>query len=186
MFELFTDLIAHRRLKFDEGKIELLGQSVTMIPLDYLVTLQKGLEKQNNSNVLYFSSKEMGYRWFKNMYNYFKIRPEDVTRWGVNTLSIAGWGKMLSVDVDLKGERMTVRVSNAAQAVQYGLSDHPVDSFIRGCYASGATVLFGKDCDCVELSCISQGASFCEFLAQPREKFDSTDAKVARQINQET
>ncbi len=182
MFDLFTDLIAHRRIKFEEGKIELLGQGVSLIPLDYMVTLQKELEKEGKDNTLYFVSKEMGYRWFKNMYDYFKIKPEDVTRWGVNILALAGWGKMVKVDVDLKGETLIVKVQNSAQAKKYGPSDHPVDYFIRGCYASGATVLFGKNCDAVETQCISQGAEYCQFLAQPTEKFDKKDPSVSRQI----
>ncbi len=182
MFELFADLVAHRRLKFEEGKIELLGQGVAIVPLDYLITLQKTLEATGSDNQLYSVAKEMGYRWFKNMYDYFKIKPEDVTKWGVNVLSLAGWGETISVSVDIKGEKLTVKLKNAAQSKKYGLSDHPVDYFVRGCYASGATVLFGKNCDAIEVSCVSTGSEYCEFVAQPTEKILKSDKLVLRQL----
>ena len=182
MLDKVTELLLHGQLKFNQGEIQLLGQSVGMVPIDYLVTVQKNLEKNNVENVLYSNSKEMGIRWFKNMYDHFKIKPQDVTRWGVNILSVAGWGETLVVDFDMQKEMMKVNIRNSAQAKAYGKSDHPVDSFVRGCYASGAQVLFGKECDAVEIRCMSQGFDFCEFVAQPTEKFDLNNPVVKKQL----
>lgn len=182
MLDLVTQLLMHGQLKFNQGGVTLLGQSVGMIPLDYLVTVQKNLEAKGIDNLLYYSSKDMGVRWFRNMHQYFKIKAEDVTRWGVNVLSVAGWGETLVVDLDSEKQIMKVNIRNAAQSSKYGQSDHAVDSFVRGCYASGAQVLFGVDCDCVEIRCRSQGSEFCEFIAQPTIRFDKSDKLVQRQL----
>src|SRR5437867_10376594 len=90
-FNIFR-LITNGQLKFRNDEIDLLGQAVTITPVDFVVTLQKFLEKRNSENLIYYAAKDMGVRWFKHMYDNFKISPEDVIRWGSRLYAVAGWG----------------------------------------------------------------------------------------------
>lgn len=175
-------LFASGQIKFTKGEIKLLGQSVSFIPIDWIITLQKNLEKKNSDNVIYYAAKDMGVRWFKNMYNHFKISAEDVIRWGINILSVSGWGETSTPEINMKEKFYTVELKSGAEAMAFGKVNHAVDHFVRGCYASGAKVLFGSECDAVELECVSEGAGSCKFIAQPTEKFNIKDRRVARQL----
>lgn len=175
-------LLALKQITFKKGDVELLNQSVGMIPLDYLVTTQKALEKTSSDSVLYYSAKEMGVRWFKNMYNHFNISREDVIKWGINILAVAGWGEIEVPELHSGKKYYTVKVNKSTQAIEYGKADHAVCSFVRGCFASGAKVLFGGECDSVETKCLSEGHNYCEFIAQSTDKFDFNDKRIKKQL----
>src|SRR5947208_10968881 len=132
-----------------------------MSPVARIVTLQKNLKKQNAETNVYFTAKEMGVRWFRNMYDYFKISAEDVIKWGINVLAIAGWGETQTPLIDVNKKFYTVLLNGGAEAKVFGRVGYAVDHFVRGCYASGAMVLFGVECDCVELRCTAEGNPFC-------------------------
>jgi len=183
MFGLLAELIATKKIKFEDGRIELIEEPVSIIPLDCIVTLQKKLEETGQDNEIYYASKNMGVRWFKHMYEHFDISYEEVIRWGIKILSLAGWGKTKVPKFNSHQEYYTVRLESSGQSRLYGKSNHPVDNFVRGCYASGAKVLFGKECEAIELKCIAQGHKYCEFIAQPREKFDLSDPMIERQLD---
>ena len=176
-------LFASGKLKFKTGKIDLLGQSVTMVPIDWLITLQRQLEKKNVENIIYYVAKEMGVRWFKNMYDYFKITPEDVIKWGINILAIAGWGETTTPEINFKEKFYKVVLNGGTEGREFGNVGYSVDHFVRGCYASGAKVLFGVECDAVELRCIANGSNLCEFIAQPTDRFNKKDPLVKKQLS---
>lgn len=175
-------LFASGQLKFKKGEIDLLEQSVTIIPVDWIITLQKHLEKKNLENVVYYVAKEMGVRWFRNMYDHFKISPEDVIKWGISILAIAGWGETSTPQINFKDKFYTVKLEEGAEAKALGKVGYAVDHFVRGCYASGAKVLFGEECDAVELNCVSADSTFCNFIAQPTRRFDEKDPLVIKQL----
>jgi predicted hydrocarbon binding protein len=182
LFGIISDLILHKRLKFENGRVDLIGKPVAMFPLEYITTLQKDLEEKGLDNQIYLSAKKMGYDWFKHMYDYFKIKPEDVTKWGINILSVAGWGKTEISKMDTQNKLIKYIVRDATQSKVYGKSDHAVDYFFRGCAAASATVLFKTECDAVESKCTSLGDAQCEFICKPRDSFDMTNELVKRQL----
>ena len=175
-------LFASGQLKFKKGEINLLEQNVAIIPIDWIISLQKHLKKTNSDNLIYYVAKEMGVRWFKNMYSSFKISSEDVIKWGINVLGIAGWGETSTPEINQKDKFYTVKLEGGAEAKAFGKVGYAVDHFVRGCYASGAKVLFGGQCDAIESSCVSEGSPFCKFLAQPTNHFDKKDPRIIRQL----
>jgi len=179
MFSVFSKLLMHKKLKFEKGEIELLDQGVSIIPLEYLISLQKSMPSENQ---LYFSAKEMGVEWFVNMYKEFKINKQDVLDWGVKILALAGWGDIKVVKLDRVKKTYLVEAVNATEAKAYGSSNHAVDHFIRGCFAAGGTVIFDVECDCVESKCISKGDKICEFIVKPSESFDKNEILVKTQL----
>ena len=175
-------LFASGQLKFKKGEIEFLQQDVVMVPVDWIITLQKRLENQNSENLIYYTGKEIGVRWFKGLYDKFKISWEDVFKWGMNTVSVAGWGETSIPEINSKDKLFTVKLEKSAGAKGFGKVGYAVDNFIRGAYASGGNVLFGVECDGIELTCESEGAPFCKFLVQPTNRFDKKDPRVMKQL----
>ena len=175
-------LFASGELKFKKGEVDLLNQLVAIVPIDWIVTLQKHLKQVGSENLIYYTAKEMGVRWFENMHKYFKISPEDVIKWGINILGIAGWGETSTPTLNYKEKFYTVKLERGVEAKAFGKTGYAVDHFTRGCYASGAKVLFGGECDAIELSCVSEGAAFCEFIGQPKKSFDRRDPRVIKQL----
>ncbi len=176
-------LVASGQLKFTKGEVFTLNQPVAFLPIDWIVTLQKTLEKKKLDNLIYFSAKEAGVRWFKSMYEYFKISPEDVIKWGINLLVVAGWGETKTPEINLKEKHYKIILNGGAEGKSFGKVNHAVDHFVRGCYAAGAKVLFGAECDAIETHCISEGYNHCEFVAQPTEEFNKKDPRVKKQLS---
>ena len=58
MLKLLTSLMLHKQISFEEGKIALFKIPVLITPADYIVDLQKHLEKIGLQNLLYHSAKE--------------------------------------------------------------------------------------------------------------------------------
>ncbi len=175
-------LFASGQLRFEQGKVILLNQPVVISPADFMGTLQKHADAVGNPNLIYFSAKEMGFRWFKNMDNYFKISLEDVIRWGVKTLTVAGWDQSEVTKLDSNEQIMRVKQNRGTLINESEINSIAARNFIRGCYASGAEVLFACPCDCIELSHQAESTPNYEFLAQPTSKFDVTDSNIKRQL----
>ncbi len=175
-------MLASGQLKFKSGEIDLLEQIVTIVPVDWVITLQKQLEKKKTDNMIYYAAKDMGVRWFRSMYDHFKISTEDVIRWGIRILGLAGWGETKTPEINFKEKFYKIVLNGGSEGKAFGNVGYSVDHFVRGCYASGAKVLFGEECDSVEVHCIADGSPFCEFIAQATEKFDKNDPTVKKQL----
>jgi len=182
VFQIFSDLILHKRVKFEEGNVKFFEKNVVIFPAEYMVLLQKGLEEKGLENLIYQKAKANGISWFRNLNNYYKISPEDIFKWGVNTLALAGWGKTEVLNVDREKKEVSLLVKHSVIAEEYGKSDHPVDHFIRGSFAGGATILFGEECDTIELKCLAMGDSECEFKVKASVNIDKTNEIVKKQL----
>ena len=182
MFKIFSELLLHKRIRFESGNIKFFEKNVVIFPAEYMQLLQVELSKGKNERMIYDMAKINGKSWFKNLYNYYKISPEDIFRWGVNTLSVAGWGETEIVKLDSKNKVVIFKVTNSVIAEGYGRTDHCVDHFIRGSFAGGISVLFGEECDAIETKCIAKGDSYCEFYVKPTADFDKKSDIVKVQI----
>lgn len=109
-------LLASGQIKFGNGDIKLLGQPVSFVPIDWVITFHKQLEKNDLENVIYYTAKDMGVKWFKNMYDHFKISPEDVIRWGINILSVSGWGETSTPEIKMKEKFYTVELKKKCRS----------------------------------------------------------------------
>ena len=179
----FWKMVKENQIEISPGQVFIFGKSAGFIPLEWLVTFQKRLEKSQLDNLIYLSAKEMGVRFFKNIYDLHKISWEEVLQLGINSLSQGGWGETKTPEINLAQKFYKIALTNGAEGKNFGNVGHAVDHFVRGCYASGAHVLFGGECDSVETKCIAAGDDYCEFIAQPTEKFDKKDPMVKRQLH---
>lgn len=183
MFKLIANLLMHKQLNFEEGSIQLLKQNVAIFPFTNLFAIQKIIEKSGKTNELYVASKELGEEWIRTLFKEYKMKTiKEQAEWGHNVFTLAGMGKMDVTDWDVKTKKMIYRVDDSIMARYYGNVGRPVDIIPRGWFAGASCVFFQTDVDAVEVKCKSKGDDYCEFIVQPKEKFDFNDPLVSSQL----
>lgn len=182
MFKLVSTLILQRQLSFEEGKIKLFNIPISIIPSDFIVELQKELEKRNLENIIYFAAKPVGEEWFRAMDKEYKIKTKDVMKWGPSIISLSGWGNV-TVNTKKDSEKsLTVTLEKSTNAQLYGKSDNPVDHLFRGLVCGAWSYVYGEELEAIEKKCSASGNKSCEFLLMPKDKFDVSDPKINKQL----
>ena len=182
MFEIVTKLILHKQLKMEKGEIELFNQRVVMLSMLSLIEIHKELERSGNDLLLYKATKEFGINWAKDLGSKYKFKKSDVFKWGLASITLAGWGdaEVISEDKDNKVLKFTLK--NSAVSQFYGSSNKAVDHIFRGMAAGSLSIVYGEDMGCIETSCASMGAPYCEFTVKPTNKFDLSNDLVKKQL----
>lgn len=168
--ETLANLMLHKQLRFEEGKIILLDQRVAMLPLYNIVELQKTLEAKGLENTLYYTNKNFGKDWTRKIYESYKMSENQIFQWGINSVTVAGWGTVKLIEKQAEN-RIKFNLIDSGMAFYYGKSDKPIDHIFRGMIAGAMSATYKKDLDAVETKCKAQGHSMCEFIVQPSEKF---------------
>lgn len=186
MFGIVKKLLMARQIKFEESEITLFKQRIIMMPAYSYITLQKELEKRKVDKVVYKAMKELGIQWTNDLKVNYKMSPNDIVKWGINVLSLAGWGTSSIIKNDPKNKLVIMRLKNSSMAhtykKKYGKSKIPVDHAFRGMAAGTFAAIFRSDIDAIETKCIASGSNTCEFLIKERSKFNLKDKEIAAQI----
>ncbi len=183
MFKAILELLAHKQFRLEEGYITLFGQNGLMVPVLTIVEIQKLLEKIGKENIFYYGAKESGAEWIRRIFKLYKMDTiKEQTTWGEKTFTLAGNGRMKVIRWNVKESTMVYRVYDSAISKVYGASDHAIDQIPRGWFAGASCVFFDKDVDVVEIKCMAKGDKFCEFLAQPKNKFNLKNKEIRRQL----
>lgn len=182
MFDIVKKLMFAREIDFEEGSIKLLGHPIVMCPITTFVEMRRILERIDSTAFLYHASKNSGLGYMKNMKKKFGMKSRDLMKWGVNTISLAGWGKtkILTADFDKKIAHLLLEDSTFVQC--YGKSKGPVDDVFRGYIASAATIFFKTDMDAIETKCKAKGDRLCEVVAKPKGSFDIKKPEIRKQL----
>lgn len=185
MFELFKKLLMAQQIKFEEGNITFLNSRVLFAPSEIFVNLiHKFKDDEKMCLEFYKASKfslieDFGEKVSK-MYN---IKQMELAKWLTNSANIGGWGRMKFVAEDDFNKMFVIKVINGiSKKIE---ADIPVDHFLRGQIAGGASAAFKNiDFDCIERKCIACGDNCCEFVVKPREDFikGGVSKKFAKQI----
>ena len=186
MFGIFKKLLIARQIKFEEGKITLFNQRIIMNPVYTNAIIQKHLEKAKSTHLIYESMKELGIQWTKDLQKNYGTKYKDVIRWGINVVTLAGWG-IVEIIEDKPSEKVLVfRLKDSAIAEtilkKYGKSKTPVDYSFRGMIAGTFSTLLKTDMDCIETKCIAMGHGICEFVVKEKTKVDLKDPKIRIQF----
>ena len=183
MLKLVSELMLHRQLNFEEGRMTLLNRPISIIPSDFIVELQKELEKKHLENVIYFAAKIVGERWFRSMDSTYNIKTRDVMKWGPAIIGLAGWGKVtVNTKKDSK-KSLIVTLEKSANAQLYGQSSVPVDHLFRGLVCGAWSFVYGEELDAIEVKCQAIGDKICEFLIMPMNRFDMNDLSIRKQLS---
>jgi predicted hydrocarbon binding protein len=182
MFKVVTELLLHRQLRFDEGRIFIFGRPSSLLPSDSFVNILKELEKRGLENIIYFAGKESGKLWFKEMYKVYRLTEKDVIKWGSNIVTLAGWGEAVIKKRDDQNRLIVFALNNSVTSELYGKSDHAVDHLFRGLLCGAMSFIYNTNLDAVEIKCKAMGDLTCEFIVKPKENFDYTNRIVQRQL----
>jgi predicted hydrocarbon binding protein len=182
MFVLLEQLLALRQVSFEKGRIKIFEQPSSLIPSQSFVSMLKELEKQGKENVIYNAGKDAGEKWFESMRKKSSLNVDDVEKWGSGIVTLAGWGEAVLKEMKRDEGYMVYNLNKSIVAELYGKSDHCVDHMFRGLVAGAAKVTFKKDVDCIETKCVAKGDLTCEFIIQPKQKFDKKNPLVKKQL----
>jgi predicted hydrocarbon binding protein len=183
MFEVFEKLLALRQVSFGKGKIILFGQPDLLVPAKGFLKIQKELEKNGKENIIYLAGKEAGYNWFEGMSKNRKMFVEDVAKWGSDLVTLSGWGTAELKEIKKDEKYLKFNLINSTIAEIYGESKFPVCHMFRGLVAGAAEFTFKSKIDAIETKCISKGDPICEFIIQPKNKFDKKNNLVKKQLD---
>ena len=183
MYDIVKKLLFARELSLEKGKISLLGHIIIMAPISSFIEIRKKLSKIGAAAILYKACKESGIGYMNTIIKKFSMKkPRDLIEWGMNTISLAGWGSVEIINFDEKKKRSIVRLKESEFAKNYGASKEPVDDVFRGYCAATATVVFKTDIDVIETKCLSMGNNICEFIVKPAKEFDLSKKIISKQL----
>ena len=173
MFKIVADLLLHGQLVLEKGKILLFGQKIIMVPFVTLKELYISLAKTGSENLIYVSAKSSGKIWYAEMYKNYKINKNDILKWSLDIISLAGYGVTDMTKFDMQKRVMSFTLVDPS-VLQDRMDYLGVHLLLRG-YAAGAGILvFGEDSDCIETKCMCRGEPFCEFIVMPKSSFDKS------------
>lgn len=167
MQPLFDYFKFARLLNINDGRIDLMGVPINIIPTSILVDFQKdlvasmGLEKayQKIYGIAKTGSKQYNSEFIQKQ----KFKDKRVTLdWQTKVVTFAGWGNLKIVAVDLNSDSVTIRYDNSPFPGVYSKSLYPVDFLATGFTAGGVCAGFGKDLDAYESKCVALGHPYCE------------------------
>ena len=148
-----------------EGKLELLGVRTCFTPTETYVQIQRSLEETGSQYLIYQSAKKAGYDWFKVMSEaYPGMKQSEALKWGIDIVSLAGWGITELSKVDPEQKKATFTIRNSSIAKIYGKSESSVDHLFRGLVAGGVSFILKSELDCVESKCVAKGDTLCQFI----------------------
>jgi len=184
MYDIVKKLLFARELNLEKGKISLLGHTIIMAPVSSFIELRKQLSKIGAAALLYRSCKESGIGYMDTLIKKFSMkRSRDLIEWGMNTISLAGWGEVEVINFNEDKKMSIARLKESAFARNYGRSKEPVDDIFRAYFAATGVIVFKTNVDVIETKCISMGNNVCEFLLKPAKEFDLSDKFVLKQLD---
>jgi predicted hydrocarbon binding protein len=182
MFRTVTDLMLHKQLKFEPGKISIFGRPSFLIPSDSFVNLQKKIEEINMEDWIYQAGKEAGVAWFSEMNKSYNLKGRDVITWGSNIVTLAGWGEAIIEKREDANKLILFELRNSVVSDLYGASKFPVDHLFRGLLCGAMSFIYKTDLEAVEFKCKSLGDPTCKILVKPLGDFDKSNEFVKKQI----
>ena len=185
-YDLFQKLVLAGQIKFTPGHIELLNQPMVISPAWTFAYMLKSSKKPSEIGKLIYEGTKLATQqgMAKKVKEEKKLGGLNLTKWIMDSGSLAGWGKLSLEKFDIKSQTATLYSRNTTVAELYGKSLFPVDHAIRGFSAGTACLVFDRDdIEVIETKCIAMGDKICEFKFMPREQLDKNSSLVKSQVN---
>ena len=131
-----------------------------------LAVFQKAIEKEigeRASQILYQGGHAGGSLSSKRYREVFGFSDEEIIRFMLKMGSQIGWGRFELDRFDGNKRVLIVKVYHSPFAEAYGLSSQPVCHMIRGVLGGMGSLIFGKDIESKEVSCLAKGDEYCGF-----------------------
>ncbi len=157
-----------KELAFNPEKGGLFYKEVRYLLLrpETLAAFQKAFEREMGekaSEVLYESGFQGGTLSSKRFREVFGLSDEEITRFMVQMGSQIGWGRFELERFDANQKVFSVKVYHSPFAEGYGPSSQPVCHMIRGVLGGMGSLVFGKEIQSKEVSCLARGDDYCRF-----------------------
>ena len=182
MLKVLTELLLHKQVSFEKGKITPFGRPSSLLPTDSFVNIQKELEHLGAENVIYSAAKKSGEYWFEEMNKAYSLKGQDVIDWGSKIVTLAGWGEAVIKKRNDSEKLIICTVADSTLANLYGKSEFAVDHLFRGLLCGAMSAIYKAELDCVETSCVAKGDKICEFVVKPSNQFDMTNPITKKQL----
>jgi predicted hydrocarbon binding protein len=137
-----------------------------LIRPELLAAFQKAAEKEIGekvSSILYQSGFQGGTLSSKTYREVFGFSDEEIIRFMVEMGPQIGWGRFELEKFDGNKKVLIVRVYHSPFAEGYGPSSKPVCHMIRGVLGGMGSLVFGKEIESKEVSCLARGDEYCRF-----------------------
>jgi len=184
-YDFFQKLVLAGQIRFADGSIELLNQPMVISPAGAFAHMLKEAKDPQEIGKLIYSGTKLATKegMARKVKAEKKLSGLDLTKWIMDSGSLAGWGKLSLEKFDPKTQSATVYSRNSIIPELYGKSTFPVDHAIRGFAAGTACLVFEcDDIEAIETKCMAMGEKICEFKFMPRSQLDKKDPIVKTQI----
>lgn len=174
MFSTVTRLFINNQIKFNQGKLEVLGVRDSFTPAETYVEMLKILLEFGDEEIIYRSAKTAGWEWFSKMRTAFPgMKQLEAINWGVELVTLSGWGIATLEKADLDRKIFLFGLKNSTTAKLLGKSEKPVDHLFRGLIAGGGSFIMKTELDAIERTCLSSGGKYCQFIVAPKQVLES-------------
>lgn len=163
---LLTKLFMAGQIRFEDGKLQIMGESTAMIPMSFITEITRVAIQQGKSSFddLYFETWIAGYKLTTKLTENFKLKKfEDRYKLSMDFVSLGGFGAYTTIDFK-RGEYSHFRNHKNPLALSLYPSNRAVDYFLMGANAGGGTVVHERLINCIELDCAAMNGEYCEFL----------------------
>jgi predicted hydrocarbon binding protein len=137
-----------------------------LIRPETLAAFQKAIEEEigeKASRILFESGFQGGSLSSIKYREVFGFSDEEIVRFMMEMGSQIGWGRFELERFDSARNHLVVKVYHSPFAEAYGSSSKPVCHIIRGVLGGMASVVFGREVESKELSCLAKGDGCCRF-----------------------
>jgi predicted hydrocarbon binding protein len=172
---LFERFMLNNQIAFTDGSIYLMKNRKILVDTRVLANIILTIEDLDNvSYKIYNSIKEDFFSGAaKDMGHNFSFSFNDYFKWLTNIAMLEGWGKFSWKDLNEEKKSGIILVEDSALAnILKGKAKKPVDHFIRGFIAGGASASLKADIDVVETECHALGSDKCVFIFKKTEEID--------------
>jgi len=167
MYRLISNLLLHRKLRFERGKIVLLGQPMVFIPLEYLIEETKRILEEKNFKemmMLYLDAWKAGVLFMRSFVKQFRVRSfADRYTLAMEIVSMAGFGDYKTMDFDSYNYAYFEIINNPLAEAFYPY-EKPVDFILRGSNAGGGSIVHERIINTLELECKAVSGRKCVHL----------------------
>lgn len=159
------------QLKFENGMILIKNNTFNMLPSHLVAELTKYFDSKKKLTELYLLVWCAGYIVVKNLVDEFNLKTSDeIYGLGMDFAEMMGIG-LYKTHTYEAGKFTHFEIESPYVKFFDKKDKKPVDHFIAGAMGGGGCLVHKSVCQCLELWCMIQGKSRCNFLTATESEF---------------
>ena len=167
MYGFISKLMLSRKLKFTQGKILLLDQPMSFVPVEYFIEETKRVLEANDKPEmmrLYFDAWKSGIFFMRDFSKGYKVKKfEDRYNLAMEIISMSGFGDYKTLAFE-GGVFAHFNIINNPVAEYFHPYKVPVDFITRGFNAGGGTIVHETIINTIETECKAVNGKMCTHI----------------------